>query len=268
VTYEYRIGKYEISEQMIDKANAEGAMGITKDTRGPDKPATSLSWFEAARFVNWLNTSTGHTPAYKFDGSGNFQLWQPGDPGYDPANLFRNTLAWYFLPSANEWYKAAFYNPAISNYWDYPTASNDVPISVAFGTTPGTAVWNRTNAEGPADVMLAGGPSPYGTIGQAGNVWEWEETEGDFGNDSTNVLTHRGVRGGDWNPTVTALALSTSYRGTFPADGQPFNGGVRVASIVPEPATAVVTLLGMAPAILRRSKRRNVVRRDSSKNTG
>ena len=53
--YTYRIGKFEISEQMIDKANALGGLGITKDTRGPDFPATSVTWYEAARFVNWLN---------------------------------------------------------------------------------------------------------------------------------------------------------------------------------------------------------------------
>ncbi len=61
--YNYRIGKYEISEQMINKANAQSAadgdpLGITIDTRGPDKPATRASWFEAAEFVNWLNKST------------------------------------------------------------------------------------------------------------------------------------------------------------------------------------------------------------------
>ena len=35
VPYSYRIGTYEISELMIDKANALGGLGITKDTRGP-----------------------------------------------------------------------------------------------------------------------------------------------------------------------------------------------------------------------------------------
>ena len=70
------MGKFEISEQMIDKANALGGLGITKDTRGADKPATSMSWNEAARFVNWLNTSSGSTPAYKF-------AIQPGEVGYE-----------------------------------------------------------------------------------------------------------------------------------------------------------------------------------------
>ena len=50
VAYTYRIGKYEISEDMIDKANALGGLDITKDTRGPNKPATRVSWFEAAYF--------------------------------------------------------------------------------------------------------------------------------------------------------------------------------------------------------------------------
>jgi hypothetical protein len=54
VPYSYRMGKFEISEQMIDKANAEGGLRISKDTRGADKPATSVSWNEAARFMNWL----------------------------------------------------------------------------------------------------------------------------------------------------------------------------------------------------------------------
>ena len=81
VPYTYRMGKFEISEQMIDKANALGGLGITKDTRGADKPATSVSWNEAARFVNWLNTSTGSTPAYKF-------AIQPGEVGYSAnANI-------------------------------------------------------------------------------------------------------------------------------------------------------------------------------------
>jgi len=74
VDYAYRMGKFEISEQMIDKANTLGGLAITKDTRGADKPATSVSWNEAARFVNWLNMSTNSPLAYKF-------ALQPGDVG-------------------------------------------------------------------------------------------------------------------------------------------------------------------------------------------
>ena len=76
VPYVFRMGTFEISEVMIQAANAQSAadgdpLAITIDTRGPDMPATRVSWFEAARFVNWLNTSTGHTPAYNFASGGN-----------------------------------------------------------------------------------------------------------------------------------------------------------------------------------------------------
>ena len=94
----YRISQFEISEDMINKANVLGSLGITHDGRGVNKPATSIDWFEAAKFVNWLNMSSGSALAYKFDGGGSFQLWQPGDTGYDSTNLYRNSLATYFLP--------------------------------------------------------------------------------------------------------------------------------------------------------------------------
>ena len=109
VEYTYRMGKFEISEQMIDKANASGALSITTAALGPDKPAISVSWNEACRFVNWLNTSSGNPPAYKFtiqpgeagySANANIELWTFSDPGYNPNNLYRNSLARYFLPSA------------------------------------------------------------------------------------------------------------------------------------------------------------------------
>ena len=143
VAQSYRIGQFEISEDMINKANALGGLGLTHDNRGANKPATDISWFEAAQFVNWLNTSKGATPAYKFDGGGNFQLWQPGDAGYDPNNLYRNSLASYFLPSADEWYKAAYYEPVTDVYFDYPTGSDSAPTAVSSGTSANTAVYGQ-----------------------------------------------------------------------------------------------------------------------------
>jgi hypothetical protein len=243
VPYAYRIGKYEISEQMIDKANALGGLAITKDTRGPDKPATSIDWFEAARFVNWLNTSTGNPPAYKFV-SGNFQLWQPGDGGYNLDNLFRNSLAKYFLPSANEWYKAAYYDPVAEVYWNFPTGSNLPPTPVPSGTAPGTAVVMQGIPAGPADIKQAGGLSPYGTMAQGGNAWEWEETAADLIN--SEPYEYRGGRGAGWG------AFPSSLSATLRADGlpqiPPLGAGFRVASIIPEPSAA--KMLAMATLAL------------------
>jgi formylglycine-generating enzyme len=252
VPYAYRIGKFEISEQMIDKANTLGGLGITKDTRGADKPATSVSWFEAAQFVNWLNTSTGNTPAYKFDAGGTFQLWQPGDPGYDAVNRFRNSAAKYFLPSADEWYKAAYYDPAGGVYWDYPTGSNTPPIAVAGGMAPGTAVVLQGIPAGPADTMQAGGLSPYGTMAQGGNGGEWDETEFDLVNDS--VLGLRGRRGGAWDSVPSTL--SAEFRFTSEPAVSNFGTGFRVASAIPEPSGMAIHVIGVLTLPYLRRQRR------------
>ena len=90
VAYTYNIGKYEVSRDMINKANAAGSLGITMQNmssygaNGVNRPATGISWYEAAKFVNWLNTSKGFFPAYKFDQSGNLIFWLPEEVGYNP----------------------------------------------------------------------------------------------------------------------------------------------------------------------------------------
>jgi hypothetical protein len=84
VAYEYGLGKFEVSEDMINKFNNSQSLQITKNTRGTAKPATSVSWNEAARFVNWLNTSTVNHAAYKFTTGGvndNIALWTSGEDG-------------------------------------------------------------------------------------------------------------------------------------------------------------------------------------------
>jgi len=248
VDYAYRMGKFEISEDMIIKANAITAAGpnplnITQGMFGTNKPATSISWFEAAQFVNWLNTSTGSTPAYNFVG-GNFQLWGPGDTGYDSNNLFRNADARYFLPSTDEWYKAAYYDPTTSTYFNYPTSSNLAPTAVASGTAANTAVYLT---QGPADIMQAGGLSPYGTMGQGGNVWEIEETESDLLNNS--LTESRGIRGGRWLDNVNELSSLT--RRQLDPDREEDKIGFRVAS-TPEPSTLVLGMFAAAGLLLRR----------------
>jgi formylglycine-generating enzyme len=250
VPYSYRIGKYEISEQMVDKANALGGLGITKDARGPDKPATSVTWYEAARFVNWLNTSTGNAPAYKFDGAGAFQLWAPSDPGYDAANLYRNKRAMYFLPSLNEWHKAAYYDPAAGVYYDYPTGSDSVPDGIDFVGDPtfDAVFFDGASNLDPNSITDVGMLSPYGTRGQGGNVAEWDETAFDRVNNVAGE--HRRASGGAWVSGPNVLAAWNTLIG----DGPSFESsriGFRVVSI-PEPPTLWLSAAMLITGSLRR----------------
>jgi hypothetical protein len=266
VGYTYGIGKFEVSEDMITKYNANfgtaNSLVITKDTRGPNKPATRVSWNEAARFVNWLNTSTGNQAAYKFTTTGvndNIALWESGDPGYDASNPYRNSLAKYVLPSYNEWYKAAYYNPNDSTYYNFANGSDTRPTAVISGTESNTAVYTRSgeaSPTGPADVDQAGGLSPYGVMGLGGNVFEWEESSGDLLNSSDS--SYRGIRGGGWSDV--SYGLSSSSRLNFDPSVEFVNAGFRVASLsssappaVPEPSMMVIgTLFGLGGLVAKR----------------
>jgi formylglycine-generating enzyme required for sulfatase activity len=256
VPYEYRMGKYEISQDAIDKATASGMANVTAGAWTGNQPAATITWYEAAAFVNWLNTSTGKTAAYDLAWNGSAwsmnlwsseQAWTAGG-----TNLYRNKDAFYFLPSENEWVKAAFYNPAGSNYFDYPTASSSIPTAVASGTNAGTAVYNN-NEIVPAIVDSAGGLSPYGTMGQGGNVVEWNESAFD----RTNSLSteSRAARGGYYG------SVAINLRSFARVERDPAiwlnDLGFRVAS-VPEPSTYALLALaaaGLGAHVLRRRRK-------------
>ena len=257
VAYTYNLGKYEVSRDQITKANAVGSLGITMagmgiyGGNGLLKPATGISWYETAKYVNWLNTSTGGTAAYKFDGSGNFQLWAAGDEGYNASNLFRNSLAKYVIASKDEWYKGA-YGKADGSWSNFPNGTDSAPTAVAGGTAANTAVYN--GQAGPADINNAGGLSAYGTMGQGGNVWEWNETAYDGSNNTAGES--REMRGGSWNKIdiYYGVNLDASFRSIhgYPSN-EGYDLGFRVAS-VPEPSTGLLVVLGLSGLLLKRRK--------------
>ncbi|WP_160168108.1 SUMF1/EgtB/PvdO family nonheme iron enzyme [Rhodopirellula sallentina] len=189
VGYDYLIAVHEVSRDMITKANNVGGLKIRMlshrlanyiagGTR-PNMAADGISWYEAAKFANYLNAVQGFPAAYKFDANGNIQFWQSGDAGFDPSNPLRNSNANFFIPTNSEWHKAAYYD-GNGNYFKHATGSNSTPTPVASGTAAGTAVIKQPISQGPADITLAGGLSPLGTMGQCGNVMEWTESDDQF----------------------------------------------------------------------------------------
>ena len=256
VPYEYRASIHEISQNAIDKATASGMANVTAGAWTGSQPAANITWYDAAAFVNFLNTSSGKTAAYDLSWSGaawsmalwsSEQAWTAGG-----TNLYRNKDAYYFLPSENEWYKAAYYNAAGTNYFLYPTASNTAPTAVASGTNADTAVYQFVSFS-PAVVTAAGGLSSYGTIGQGGNVWEMNETAFDGSNNSPSES--RALRGGSYPNDATRL-VSSYHQATEPLDSVA-TIGFRVAS-VPEPSTYALLLLGAGAVYCWKRRKRSL----------
>jgi formylglycine-generating enzyme required for sulfatase activity len=155
------------------------------------------------------------------------QAWTLGG-----TNLYRNAACCYFLPSENEWYKAAYYDPnkkgaGKPGYWLYPEVTDDPPMAVASGTTDRSAVYDGFTA--PSSVTQAGGLSPYGTSGQGGNVWQWMESS--YYRVSTNPNELRVIRGGGFgNPSGDLQSSSPNY--SYPESGD-IDIGFRVARLIP-----------------------------------
>ena len=253
VTNDYRIGTCEVTNDQWNKFEAslgvpvtgsQGGYGYSSNFTGTNVPVDSVNWYGAVQFVNWLNTSTGDQPAYKFTGTQGtsdytFAPWSPTDAGYDASNPYRNRAANYFLPTENEWVKAAYWNGTTLQQW----ATKDGNPPTQGSGTSGTG-WNyfdngyATSPSGPWNVG-SGSQELNGTYDMMGNDYEWMESPYVGGAYDSPL---RSVRGGYWVDTPDYL---DSYDHTYAATSSVFHSvGFRVAS-VPEPGSLAL-LVGAA----------------------
>jgi sulfatase modifying factor 1 len=277
VSYEYYISTYEVTNAQyaeflnakaadnadplglyntamarhgITRSGSPGAYAYTVNTGFADKPVNYVSFYDALRFANWLNNGQGdgntETGAYTLLGG-----------TATPSNgltVTRNPGAITFLPSENEWYKAAYFDPSTGSYFQYPAGSDAMTTCEMPGSTPNTANCGLLPGISgfPLGVTPVGAyavsPSPYGTFDQGGNVWEWNE-EGIWGG------AGRGIRGGSWGSFDSYLAASE--RPAIPSSFEEADLGFRVASLVPEPDVSLVGLTSLAclTALARRRPR-------------
>jgi formylglycine-generating enzyme required for sulfatase activity len=231
-------------------------------------PVVFVSWYDAIRFANWLHNGqrSGDTETGAYTLLGGSAIPSNGD------SITRNPGARWWLPSEDEWYKAAYHmNDGVTgNYWDYPTSTHAIPYSdqppgsdapdsantanflkddgIANGYDDGFAV-TGSPLQVEENYMTAVGAytpstSPYGTFDQGGNVREWIEVI---------VGGLRVQRGGSWVDGSVSLGAFSSSSGWHPAN-ESGEFGFRVARI-PEPASITLCLAGMLLLMLRKAER-------------
>lgn len=217
---------------------------------GDQVSVSGTSGYNVTRIVTAVTANT-----FSFDQTGSDQDATAASGSLTGASATRNASAKWWLPSEDEWVKAAYYDPSTGNYSLYATQSNDIPTVATSNSTgditnPGANVanyasgvaWNSATGN-VSTVGSAGATSFYGTYDQAGNVWEW--------NEAFVTGSSRGLRGGAWNSIELNLRASDRV-GISPASGGNLVG-FRVAS-VPEPSTAVLMLIGGTALLLKRRR--------------
>ncbi|MFM7520591.1 MAG: formylglycine-generating enzyme family protein [Planctomycetota bacterium] len=242
-----------------------GPAGVTPTgaSSPANRPITYVSWFDAARFANWMQNGQGtgstETGAYTLAGA---------PVGVAPA---RNPGAQYYLPTEDQWYKAAYYKGGSTNagYWTYGTQSDSAPGNT-LGSQANQANYllnnkysvTQSGIQSPTQNYLSdvgaysSSASAYGTFDMSGNVFELNDLTG-------AASVSKGQRGGGIGSS--AFTISSGAR------GQPFPdvqngitgfrlagpaGGTIVPEIDPQGFIPVATLVGGALAFLERRRSR------------
>ena len=218
----------------ITQSGVSGAYTYAVKSNMGDKPVNYVSWFDAARVSNWYqngatSSSSTETGAYTLVGG----QTSGTAPGVNPGATF-------YIPTEDQWYKAAYYKGGGTNagYWDYATQSDAVPTAVTadltgIGSSGSTgnftnynlaASWNSQTGN-VTTVGTNGGASAYGAFDMSGNVGEWNDLTGAAG-------SPLGRRGGCWYGL--AYDVSSSFRLTNDPSHEDGSLGFRLASSVPE----------------------------------
>ena len=250
--YDTNMGTY-LNSAGITRSGTSGNYNYTVIAGSGNHPITWVTWLDAARFVNWLHNGQGsgstETGAYNLNGA-----------SYGIFNAEPGATVW--LPTEDEWYKAAYYDPTSGagggdNYWLYPMradtlVNNTVSANYYDGdyATSGSSTYSSTQNYLTDVGAYAGQSSYYGTFDQGGNVFEMTGT--------SVFLTVGGwskvQRGGSWGSFgKLGTDMSSSYRGNISSNLTTGTTGFRVASL-PEPGSVALLMLGVGAMVIKRRR--------------
>lgn len=205
-----------------------------------------IGWRYAARYCNWLHNGKVNE-AWAFE-NGAYDTSTFGDlpGGYFTDQISHNPDAKFWIPTIDEWYKAAYFDPHKNGqnqpgYWLYPTTSDTAPISGLpqnGGETSAGVPRTGPDFDYPPTAAYADVMSPWGLWDLSGGYREWlEDAPFQPGRPPASRL-QRGSGAGDpsweYRDRYDAISYSGSPRTSY--------GGFRIVSAIPAPSTGTLVI--------------------------
>ncbi|MFZ2874365.1 MAG: SUMF1/EgtB/PvdO family nonheme iron enzyme [Phycisphaerales bacterium] len=267
VGYEYKIGRYEVTAGQWGEfftavaAQSQPLPWVTQPSiwhgtsPGPSlqmMPVGGVTWRTAAMYCNWLHNGKTTDRAGFMNGAYDVSTFGANSEGVFTDQPAHSPGARYWIPTLDEWMKAAHYDPAKQNpdgstggWWLY--LSSDTPLR--YGLPP----WLGGNGQANAGFALqddtqfgiplgayADSLSPWGLLDTAGATRELSETV--FQN--LGGVRYRLVKGSAWATPVgsTDTAWGIGGVGMGVTD---YAYGLRLAAAIPNPGTTAVIVGGV-----------------------
>ncbi|MEZ6319430.1 MAG: SUMF1/EgtB/PvdO family nonheme iron enzyme [Phycisphaerales bacterium] len=230
---------------------------LRTDVANADRlPVLGMSWREAAYFVNWLNNDMSNDASAILDGAYDTSTFIRNPDGTYQDQTTHHADAEYWIPTYDEWFKAAHYDPhkdGSGGWWLYNDGSDTEPIAGPPGEGEASARWLVDDSGRPAwETPLGSYPettSPWGLLDITGGGAEWTEEW------APSCCGNSG-RYFDGSPAGLNSFIDAADRvGGANPDTHGFLTTLRVAGAVPSPGTAVPLGLSLTLACRRRRGR-------------
>jgi len=268
VAYSYRISKLEITTQQwadflnmalrdgVDLniqqlrpafwgASQSGGKYVVGDAM---RPVIGLNWRAGAYYCNWLNNGKAEGWSNALTGAYDASTFATLADGTYTDQLTHSPGAKFWIPTLDEWLKAAHYDPAHDGpgqggWWSYPYRSESAPVPGAPGEAETTAGWNPPDF---AELLVPLGAytnqiSAYGLWDLSGGAEEWLEEPAGAKNGRFQYRRADGAFAGELSVgrdhvQSTGFDIPGTIGGYY---------GFRIAGTIPSPSVAIALGLGV-----------------------
>ncbi len=201
----FRLAKTEITQRQFAAIMKRNPTAFAAIDSNLDRPADSISWYDAAEFCNALSQIEGLPPRYLLHG-----IVRDSQGCINSARAEITTSHGYRLPRESEWLQASCSKTNV--------LSND-PATIE------RSAWLTPWANNISHPVATKSPNEFGFHDFFGNVWEWCEDA--WIDPQTSGPIARVVRGGAWCDGIAATACDFRSGVSAGTRNSPF--GFRIA---------------------------------------